>query len=191
MPAYLYVHGVVLTTWFVLVFAQTCLVAAHRIHPHRRLGVVAAVVAIFLVPISTFVVVRFVPRAMARGSDSLQIQDVVIFDLLSLVLFSALVATALRLRHRPDFHKRFMIVSCFVIFGPVYARLARLGFPVPFPVVLLFFSLMLAVYDLILLGRLHRATLWSSLLPLICFVATQLVLGSAAASTLIAPCDSV
>jgi len=24
IPAYLYVHGIVLTTWFVLVFAQTC-----------------------------------------------------------------------------------------------------------------------------------------------------------------------
>src|SRR5215831_7221368 len=54
MPAYLVLHGVVLTTWYVLVAVQTWLVAAHRTNLHRRLGIVAVGVAVLLVPISAF-----------------------------------------------------------------------------------------------------------------------------------------
>src|ERR1700686_4322336 len=54
IPPYLYVHGFVLTTWFVLVLAQTCLGAAHRTDLHRRIGIVAVVVGVLIIPISAF-----------------------------------------------------------------------------------------------------------------------------------------
>ena len=114
IPAYLYVHGVVLTAWFALVFAQTVLVARDRTAEHRRLGVVAAVVAVLVVPISAYVAIRAVPRGFAAGLPKTAIQQVVLGDLFSLVEFSAFVGTGLYLRRRPDIHKRLMIASCFV-----------------------------------------------------------------------------
>src|SRR6185436_19415362 len=62
MPPYLYVHGVVLTTWFVLVLVQTCMVAADRTALHRNLGFLAIVVGFLIVPISAFVVVNAARR---------------------------------------------------------------------------------------------------------------------------------
>src|SRR5713101_6185165 len=100
IPAYLYVHGVVLTTWFVLVFTQTCLVAAHRTDLHRRLGLFAAAVAVLVVLVSAFVIVRAVPKFITSGSDPAQMQFVIIGDLVSLVLFATLVAAGLRMRHQ-------------------------------------------------------------------------------------------
>ena len=72
-----------------------------------------------------------------------------------------------------------MTVSCFIIIGPAIARLERLGLAVPVPAVLLLLLVVLAVYDLFVLGRLHRATIWSSLLVVIALGAVVLVVGTA------------
>lgn len=180
IPSYLYLHGVVLTTWFALVFAQTCLVAAHRTDLHRRLGVLAVLDAVLVVLVSTFVTVRAVPRYVAAGMDPAQMQFIVIGDLVSLAVFSALLVAAVRFRRQPDWHKRFMAVCCFIIIGPAIARLERLGLAVPVPAVLLFLLVVLAVYDFVGLRRLHRATIWSSLLVLIALGAVLLVVGTTA-----------
>src|SRR4029077_3127834 len=42
IPPYLYLHGIVLTSWFVLAFVQALLVSAGRAESHRRIGVVGA-----------------------------------------------------------------------------------------------------------------------------------------------------
>jgi hypothetical protein len=180
MPAYLYVHGAVLTAWFVLVFAQTCLVAAHRVDLHRRLGVLTALVAVLVVPISTFVTLRAVPRLTAFGLGPVEIQNIVIGDLASLVFFSALVGTGLYLRRQPDVHKRLMIVSSLMFFGPVNSRLARLGFALPMYALLLLPLVVPAAYDLLVLRRLHRATMWIGLLVVSVWVVAGLVIASGA-----------
>jgi hypothetical protein len=179
LPAYLYVHGAVLTTWFVLVFTQTWLVAAHRTDLHRRLGVVAVFDAGLVVLVSTFVTVRAVARYVAAGVDPAETQFIVIGDLVSLVVFSILIVAAVRMRRRSDWHKRLMTMSCFIIIGPAIARLERLGLAVPVPAVLLLLLVVLAVYDLLALGRFHRATIWSSLLVVIALGAVVLVVGTA------------
>src|SRR5262245_25318706 len=70
LPPYLVAHGLLLTAWYALVLVQTCLVAAHRTDLHRRLGVLAAVVAVLLVPVSRLVLVRAIPRLLAQGVRS-------------------------------------------------------------------------------------------------------------------------
>jgi len=160
MPAYLVLHGVVLTTWYVLVAVQTWLVAAHRTNLHRRLGVVAVGVAVLLVPISAFVVVRAVPRGRALGVDANGIRGLVSGDLLALVFFSILVGLAVYYRGRPDIHKRLMMFSCLMIFGPVleryffFYRLPRLTGVFPFAGMVA-----LAIYDFVSMRRVHRVTI--------------------------------
>src|SRR5579884_4233573 len=38
IPPYLYVHGIVLTTWFIWAWVQSLLISAGRIANHRRFG---------------------------------------------------------------------------------------------------------------------------------------------------------
>jgi hypothetical protein len=180
IPGYLYVHGAVLTAWFVLVFVQTSLVAGGRTDLHRRLGVATAVVAGLLVPISSFVVLRAIPRYTAAGMSPAAMQFIVIGDFLSLVLFTLMVAAALGVRHRAGWHKRFMMMACIVIFGPVIGRFERLGLAVPPPPVLLLLLITIAVYDVASLGRIHRATMWGSLLVVAALGVVGLAVGSAA-----------
>ena len=184
IPPYLYVHGVVLTTWYVLVLAQTCLVAAHRTDLHRRLGVVAVVVAALLIPISAFVVVKAVPRM--QGMDPSLIRLAIVGDFLTLVVFAGFVAAGVYFRQRSDVHKRLMIASCFVIYGPVFARFNLVyGLPIPPPVVVPLTLLALGAYDFSLARRLHRATIWIAFVLVALLLLLGLLIASGAADALI------
>ncbi len=163
IPPYLYLHGVVLTAWFALVLTQTCLVAAHRTDLHRRLGIVTVVVAGLVIPISAFVVVHAAQRA--RGAITPLLRLEVVGDLLSLVWFAGLVTAGVCYRRRPDVHKRLMMVSCFTIYGPVFARFNLVyGLPTPPPAVIPLALLTLGAYDFLGTGRIHRATVWIAVL---------------------------
>ena len=60
-----------------------------------------------------------------------------------------------------------MILSCFQIFNPVFARVERLGLAVPPPVVVLVFPLVaLVTYDVLTRRRPHRVTMLGLLLLL-------------------------
>ena len=67
LPAYAYLHGIALTGWFLLYFAQTLLVASARTHVHRRLGVVAAVFGLGVV-VTTLVTVQHALDQPLRGA---------------------------------------------------------------------------------------------------------------------------
>src|SRR4030095_10394307 len=49
----LHLHGLVFTSWIVLLVAQTTLVAANRTDIHRRLGILGAVIAVLIVVVGT------------------------------------------------------------------------------------------------------------------------------------------
>jgi hypothetical protein len=57
LPLLLHVHGAVMTSWILLFFTQTCLIAAHRVDWHRRLGIVGTALAVVLVGVVTSVIV--------------------------------------------------------------------------------------------------------------------------------------
>jgi hypothetical protein len=177
IPFYLYVHGVVLTAWYGLVVAQTWLVAAHRTDLHRHVGVAAVTVAFLVVPISAFVLVQYIPRALARGRELDFIRSLVLGDSLGLLLFAIAVAAGFHFRRRADVHKRLMIASCFAIYGPVFARFDLVyGVPVPVPVATFLPVFVLGVYDLIVARRPHRATVSIALLWIVVWIPLYLLL---------------
>ena len=159
IPFYLYVHGVVLTTWFALVLAQTSLIAAHRQDIHRRLGFVALAIAVVLVPLNIFVVAHAAERAHGPITPLLKLET--IGDLFSLAWFAGFVSAGVYFRRQPDIHRRLMVASCFTIYGPVFARFELVfGLPTPPPALLPLGLLVLVSYDLIVTRRVQRPTIW-------------------------------
>ena len=124
LPWLVHLHGALMTGWFVLFFAQTYLVAAHRVGLHRRLGVLGAVWAALIVVVGTAVAVRGaardVHRPTAGGPTPLQGMGFVLFVLL---VFAVLVGAALLLRRRKDWHTRLMLLSCLSLVGPGLSRI--------------------------------------------------------------------
>jgi hypothetical protein len=129
---------------------------------HRRLGVLAACVAILLVPVSALVVVRAIPRLYPVFGR--EVRGLVVGDLMSLVFFSVFVSAALYFRARPDIHRRLMVVASLTIFGPALERLFFF-YQLPrlttlIPVITL---VALVIYDLVTIRKPHRVTLLAGL----------------------------
>ncbi|HTT02916.1 MAG TPA: hypothetical protein VMG11_12600 [Steroidobacteraceae bacterium] len=176
IPWYLYMHGIVLTSWFALLCVQTSLIAARRIDLHRRLGILGGVLAIAVVGMSLIAVLGF-PAHFKAGRLSIDtpfdfptVSQIVWTDLASLAVFSVFTATALALRRRPEAHRRLMLLATIAILGPAAARAGELparilsiAVPGLAALILVGLPLTLLAYDLHSRRRLHPATAWGVL----------------------------
>ncbi|HYG80444.1 MAG TPA: hypothetical protein VD861_08660 [Pyrinomonadaceae bacterium] len=166
LPWLLHLHGVVFTSWLVLLLAQTALVAGRRIDVHRRLGVAGGVVAALMIVIGTLTaIIRAKVVEVPPGSVSpLVFLTIPLGDML---VFGILVGAGFYFRRRADAHKRLMLLATVAILPAATARLPfafvqQVG-PLAFFGLADLFILACLIYDLIS-RRPHPATLWGGLL---------------------------
>lgn len=124
LPALLHIHGAIMTGWVVLLVVQTSLIAAHRVQWHRRLGVFGAVWAALVVLFGSTTTLHAAAREV-RGHSDLAVGQVIItsLDLLQMLFFAGFVAVAVSLRHRPDYHKRLMLLTIVCMLPDALARM--------------------------------------------------------------------
>ena len=163
----LHLHGLVFSTWLVLLVVQTVLVAANRTRVHRRLGVAGAVVAVLVILVGTFTALiraRLIEVPPGAGSP-LVFLTIPLGDML---MFAILVGAGFYFRRRADVHKRLMLLATIAILPAATARLPfafiqQVG-PLAFFGLADLFILVCLLYDLIARGRPHRATVWGGLI---------------------------
>ena len=125
-------HGIIATTWVALHYTQARLVAAHRVDLHRRLGILAALVAALL---SVQAVSMAIGNAAAghgpAGRNPLQFLSVPIG---TTTMFTLFVGSALALRRQREWHKRLMLLATMTLLVPAMGRLdAQLMQPFELP----------------------------------------------------------
>jgi len=162
-PLLMAVHGAIFTAWVVLMVAQPILVATGQVRRHRVIGLVGAGLAAAMVVMGVAatlytVVTHHVPSFFPKGVF-------LVMSLLSILVFGALVAAAVRLRRQPDWHKRLMLCATASILGPGLGRFLPMDSFGAFAPLVLF-----AVNDAILLAgpaadlavrrKVHPAYLW-------------------------------
>lgn len=163
LPWLLHLHGALMTSWFVLFFAQTSLIAAHRVTWHKRLGIFGGVLAILVVVVDTTTLLRASARNLPiRGAAALMI----LHDFVALAVFALLVGAAIALRRRGDFHKRLLLLATMSILGPGINRIP-LGFirhgGIPVTLLLIDLCVIVAVgIDTSRNHRLHSAFAWGA-----------------------------
>ncbi len=172
LPPHLYLHGVVLTAWFVLAFTQPLLIALGRVHLHRKLGALGAALAVGVVLTGLWTVaLRDAPtinEEPMRGAGNIA----------SICMFASCVALGILFRRKSATHKRLMLMASIPALAPALDRVARIPavnefaakalywFPVEPPEVafalfsFLFLLLTMLVRDLITERRPHPGTLW-------------------------------
>ena len=179
IPGYLYLHGIVLTSWFVWFTMQTFLIQSRRTALHRRLGVAGAVLVVAVPFAGLLATSQVVGRVVALGIDLngdasvfgigvsgpiVQfLAGVVWSNLSSAVTFAVLGWAGILLRRRAAAHKRLLVIATVSILGPALARLARLPFfggeQGPFTVsVLLALLAAVVIHDVVTMRKLHPAT---------------------------------
>lgn len=121
----LHLHGLVFFSWTLFYFVQTTLVATGRIRDHRAWGLVGIAFATAMGFTVVFAAINsmIVAEAIGMGEQARQFS---IVSLSALVLFSTLFTLAIRNTHRPDLHKRFMILAMIPLMQAAAARLFKL-----------------------------------------------------------------
>jgi hypothetical protein len=139
IPPYLYVHGIMLTTWFVWALVQSLLISAGKVANHRRLGTIGAffAAAVFVAALmASFGSVSRRPfdldapaSIMGTGLTGITVaqfrSSVVWGNIVNAVSFGVFIVSAVILRKRAQVHKRLMILASISIVEPALARIAR------------------------------------------------------------------
>ena len=122
LPPSVLLHGTVFTLWMALLVTQTQLVSARRTETHMKLGKLAMLLAIALIPVMYVTAVW----AVARHSHPPFTDDLnwTAIPLAVIPAFAFLVYEAWRRRKQAQWHKRLML-SATIIFaaGPGFSRI--------------------------------------------------------------------
>jgi hypothetical protein len=172
-------HAILGSTFLLLFLAQTTLVSASRISAHRKLGIVAVIVAFAFVATGFLTDIQQVQRGFDLSGDITfgANSDQPITSLGPAVLFAVfglLVIAGIVFRRRPEVHKRLMLIA--VIAGlwgtPLGHLLGRWEVSPLWTIVIqlgswLLLLTLLAGYDRAMQGRIHPVTLYVGALALV------------------------
>ena len=164
--AIIHIHAVIFSSWILLFITQIALVSIGRIGWHRKLGVAGAVLACLMLIFGVLASIdevrrHFVPPGGVDSPTMLAIQA------MELSVFTFLVAWGIRARRDGAAHKRLLTFATFVFLGPAVSRWP-FAFIVQFPpstgLIIDAFLISVILFDLVTLRKIHRATMWASLM---------------------------
>jgi hypothetical protein len=168
---FFYVHGVLFFTWFVLLLAQTSLIAARRADLHRRLGWFGAGLAAVIVMVGTLGSLIAARRPTGFIDIPLPPLQFLVVPISLVVLFAVFVGLAVVNRGEPQSHKRYMLLATISLIEAGVARwpfgflAAELWTPFLTPIDLAvdLFLVPMIIWDIASRGRLHPVTVWGGL----------------------------
>lgn len=158
-----YVHGAVFTGWILLLVTQSSLAATHRLEVHRRLGLIAVILAPTVFVLGVAVAIEMLRRL--SGVPHFNSAAIFAVALSEIIGFAVPTLIALWLRRRSAYHKRLILIGTIAMMTAGFGR-----WPVPFLLhkplraMLCTFSLLgfVIVYDMWSLRKVHPATLFGS-----------------------------
>jgi len=150
-----HVHALLMVSWVILFFVQIGLIATGNVRHHRRLGLALLLCAALIVCVAVPTVVLAARRA-GSGVGSFQTFG----DFAMLLVFPVLLMLGYVNRGDANAHKRFMLLATATLMAPAAVRWpfafvqdGPLGALVVFMVV----PVLLVIWDVATLHRIHRA----------------------------------
>jgi uncharacterized membrane protein YozB (DUF420 family) len=167
------IHGVVFAAWTGLLVLQALLIRAQSKDMHRYLGWVGASLATLMIILGTWGSLVAAQRPGGFIGVPIPASQFLIFPLVDMILFGILVMLAVIWRHKPQDHKRLMILATVNLIEAAIIRfpIAPIGAGAPFTSrgLSYLFIVAIVVWDLRSSGRIHQVTLWAGLLIIISF----------------------
>ncbi len=183
------VHAILSLAWLAVFFTQATLIAHGNIALHRRVGTLAALLALAIIGTGYFTCVAMAQRGYDLSGDLNARADPLyqlVFPLNNLLVFAILLGLGYWNRRRPETHKRFMLLA--TVAGMMPAPLAHLIGHSPTlrafgPIIVLFLFAFLfagAVHDRLTLKRIHPVSLWGATAIFIYYNLLAVVIGPSA-----------
>jgi hypothetical protein len=178
-PLY-HLHGLLFTSWMLLMMIQPALVAARRTPLHRRIGVGGGVLAAAMSATALAVTLDLGHRG--SGPPGISPLSFLIVPFSTVVVFPVLIGGALLWRRMPDVHKRLMLIGSLELVPAGFGRwpmVADLG-PLAYFGLTDLFVIAILIHDLVTRGRFDRATVLGGLFLLASQVLRISISGSSA-----------
>ena len=163
----LHIHGAVFTLWMLVFAVQAALISAGRVQWHRSVGTVAFCLPPIMVVLGVIAAIDALHRGVRIGPLDPSVSAT--FPLIGISAFIIVIYAAWRARRRPDAHKRLILIATVALVGAAFGRfpwalvgLPRAAGPTTGVGVML---VILVIYDLFTIRRIHRSTMWAA--PLI------------------------
>jgi hypothetical protein len=160
VPPIYHVHAAVFFSWVGLFVAQSWLVASGNLALHRRLGWSSAILVPVMVALGMAITIASLRRN--GGPFFFDANEFLISNPIGLLTFAGLVAAAVRMRRRTDWHRRLMMGAMASLMGPGFGRLLPTPLLVPWAWEIastagMVFVLAGMIRDKRRLGRIHPA----------------------------------
>lgn len=170
-------HALVFSAWMLLFLTQNVLVATGRVGLHRKLGLAGAALAPVMTLLGVLTAIRGAKDGWNPGGPFRDSVSFMVVGLADIFVFSCFVAAGLYYRHRPDIHKRLMLLA--TLGGLMWPAITRMPFVAGRPALMfgLLASLVLAtaVRDRLVYSRFHPTSLAGGILVLAAFPVRILV----------------
>jgi hypothetical protein len=165
LPALFILHGVVFSSWLVVLVAQSFLISAKQVGIHKKLGYASIAIVVAMFALGWIMSVN-AARAGFTPPGGPPPLSFLAFQLFGLFAFVALIAAAYLRRNRPETHKRLMVGATILLLTPAVARIffiftTSAVLPKTLGVQLVFLLGCMA-YDLFARKRVHIAWIWST-----------------------------
>jgi len=154
-PLIVHLHGLLFFAWTALLILQAALAATKRLRLHRRIGSIAGWLVLPMLLMGAVVAARDTIHDFKAGDGEAAL-SFFYGELADLAMFGLLAGGAMLLRHKPDYHKRWVILGSLGLVGAAIGRIpeiSRFG-------LYIFLGLIAAVaaYDVASRRAVHRAT---------------------------------
>ena len=134
LPALVHAHALVFSAWIVLFLVQTTLIAADRVHVHRRLGVAGAVLAPFMVILGVVTAMKGGRDGWNPGGPYPDALAFMIVGLVDVLIFAGFVTAGLYFHRRAELHKRLMLLA--TVGGLMWPAITRMPYVAGRPIVM-------------------------------------------------------
>jgi hypothetical protein len=183
LPSLFILHGIVFSSWLVILVTQSALVSARQIRIHQKLGYASIAVVVAMFTLGWIMSVQAAQRGFTPPGGPPPLSFLA-FQIFGLVLFTGMVGAGYLLRNRPETHKRLMIVATVTILTPALARIFLL-----FNTKLIIFKalgvqlailLICMAYDFFARKRVNSAYVWGTL-AFVAFIPLSIFIGGTSA----------
>ncbi len=165
----LHIHGAVFTLWMVLFVVQAALISAGRVKWHRSFGTIAFCLPPIMVVLGVVAAIDALHRGVQIGPLDPSVSLAI--PLIGISGFAIVIYAAWRARRRPDAHKRLILIATISLVGAAFGRFpwARIGLPQPAgpSTGIGIMLLLLVIYEVLTIHRIHRSTMWAAPLVLV------------------------
>ena len=160
----LHIHGAAFTLWMVLFLIQSALISAKRVAWHRSFGTIAFCLPPIMIVLGVIAGIDALARGVMIGPLDPAVSLAI--PLLGISSFTILILAAWRARRRPDAHKRLILLATIELTDAALGRFpwSRMNMSPAAGAVtgLGILVLLVVLYDLVSLHRLHRSTMWAA-----------------------------